>query len=130
MIGLDTNIVVRYIVQDDPVQSPQAAALIERLTEDDPGFISIVAMAETAWVLGSVYRFSDAEIAAAVENMLQVNTLVVQDEAAVFTAMTALKEGRGAFADALIGALGLRAGCPRTLTFDRRAARLPGFALL
>lgn len=130
MIGLDTNIVVRYIVQDDPVQSPQAAALIERLTEDDPGFISIVAMAETAWVLGSVYRFSDAEVAAAVENMLQVNTLVVQDEAAVFTAMTALKEGRGAFADALIGALGLRAGCPRTLTFDRRAARLPGFALL
>ena len=129
MIGLDTNILVRYLAQDDPVQSRQATELIERrLTEQDPGFVSIVAMVETAWVLDRAYGLSDIEIAAAIERMLQGDVLVVENEQEVFTAMVMLKEGRGSFADALIGALGARAGCSSTLTFDREA-RLPGFEL-
>jgi predicted nucleic-acid-binding protein len=130
MIGLDTNILVRYLTQDDPVQSPSATALIERrLTEQEPGFISIVAMAETVWVLERAYGLGASVIAAAIERTLQADILVVENEQEVFTAMTALKDGRGAFADALIGALGVRAGCSRTLTFDRKAARLSGFEL-
>jgi predicted nucleic-acid-binding protein len=130
MIGLDTNILVRYLAQDDPVQSPQATDLIERrLTEDDPGFISVVAMVETVWVLDRAYGLADLEIAAAIERTLQADVLVVEHEQDVFAAMIALKEGYGSFADALIGALGARAGCSRTLTFDQKAARLPGFAL-
>jgi predicted nucleic-acid-binding protein len=130
MIGLDTNVLVRYLAQDDPVQSAKATALIERrLTEQDPGFISVVAMAETVWVLERAYGLADAGIAAAIERTLQVDALVVESEQEVFTAMVALKEGRGSFADALIGALGASAGCSHSLTFDRKALRLPGFVL-
>jgi len=130
MIGLDTNILVRYFAQDGPVQSPQAAEIMERrLTVDNRGFVSIVAMAETVWVLKSVYRLADHEIVTVIERMLQAELLVVEDEYEVFTAMLALKEGRGSFADALIVALGSRAGCTRTLTFDKQALRLPGFEL-
>jgi len=130
MIGLDTNILVRYLTQDDPRQSPKATELIEqRLTEQDPGFISVAAMAEIVWVLERAYGFADEDIAAAVERMLQADVLVVESEREVFTAMVALKEGQGSFADALIGALGAKAGCSRTLTFDRNAARLAGFEL-
>jgi predicted nucleic-acid-binding protein len=128
MIGLDTNVLVRYLTQDDPVQSAKATELIERrLTRRDPGFISIVAMAEAVWVLERAYRLGDAEIATTIERTLQADSLVVENEQEVFSAMIALKEGRGSFADALIGALGARAGCSATVTFDQKALRLPGF---
>ena len=123
MIGLDTNVLVRYLTQDDPSQARLATDLIERrLSHQDPGFISIVAMVETAWVLERAYGLSAAEVAAVIERLLQAAELVVQDEQEVFTAMAALKEGRGSFADALIGVFGQRAF---TATFDRKALRLP-----
>ena len=116
MIGLDTNVLVRYFAQDDPVQSGTATKLIEgRLSERDPGFISVVAM---------------VAIATVIERTLQADALVVENEQEVFTAMVALKDGQGSFADALIGALGATAGCVTTVTFDRRASRLFGFELL
>jgi predicted nucleic-acid-binding protein len=130
MIGLDTNILVRYLSQDDPVQSPKAKEILERrLTEKDPGFVSVVAMVETVWVLDRAYGVSSQEISGAVERMLQTDVLIVENEQEVFTAMVALRSGEGSFADALIGALGTRAGCARTLTFDHKALRLPGFEL-
>jgi len=130
MIGLDTNILVRYLTQDGPVQSPKAREIIERrLTEENPGFISIVAMAETVWVLERAYGLTAREIAGAVERLLQIDVLVVENEQQVFTAMIALKDGRGAFADAMIAALGARMGCSHTLTFDRKALRISGFQL-
>lgn len=131
MIGLDTNVLVRYLAQDDPVQSPTATALIERrLSDADPGFVSTLAMAETAWVLERAYGLSDHEVAAAIERTLQAGVLMIEHEQDVFTAMIALREGRGSFADALIGALGARAGCSHTVTFDRKASRLPDFQRL
>jgi predicted nucleic-acid-binding protein len=130
MIGLDTNILVHYLTQDDPIQSPKATEIIERrLTEENRGFVSIVAIIETVWVLDRAYRLAAHEIAAAVEHLLQADVLFVENEQEVFTAMVALKEGQGSFADAVISALGARAGCSHTLTFDRKALRLPGFAL-
>jgi predicted nucleic-acid-binding protein len=131
MIGLDTNVLVRYLTQDDPIQSPKAADLIERaLTESEPGYISIVAMVETTWVLERTYEFSATDIAVAIERMLQAPVLTVESEQEVFTAMIAMKERRASFSDALIGALGARAGCSTTVTFDRRAAGLENFDLL
>ena len=130
MIALDTNVLVRYLAQDDPVQSQEATQLIERrLTAEDPGFVSTVAMVETAWVLDRAYGLTEDEIAAAIERTLQADVLVVEDEQEVFTALIMLKEGRGSFADALIAALGAKAGCSKTLTFDRKALRIPGFEL-
>ncbi|HVM94494.1 MAG TPA: type II toxin-antitoxin system VapC family toxin [Terriglobales bacterium] len=128
MIGLDTNILVRYLTGDDPIQSAKAREVFEqRLSARNPGFVSVVAMVETVWVLDRAYGFAAQEIAAAIERMLQIEVLVIENEQEVFGAMVALKEGLGSFADALIGELGARAGCSGTLTFDRRAARLRGF---
>jgi predicted nucleic-acid-binding protein len=130
MIGLDTNVLVRYLTQDDPIQSAKARDVIERrLTLANPGFVSIVAMVETVWVLERAYELTPIEIVGAVERILQTEVLVVENEQEVFTAMIALKRGQGAFADAVIGALGARRGCSRTLTFDRKALRLSGFEL-
>jgi predicted nucleic-acid-binding protein len=131
MIGLDTNVLVRYLAQDDPIQSAAATELFERrLSEQEPGFVSIVAVTETAWVLERAYGLSNRDIAMAIEGVLQTAMLVVESEQEVFGAMIALKEGRGSFADALIAALGEKAGCSHTVTFDRRARRIPGFELL
>jgi predicted nucleic-acid-binding protein len=128
MIGLDTNVLVRYLTQDDPVQSRKATEIMEqRLTTANPGFVSVVTMAEIVWVLDRAYGLSAPEIAAAVERIFQVEVLVVENEQEVFAAMVALKEGLGAFADALIAELGARAGCTHTITFDRKALRLPAF---
>ena len=131
MIGLDTNILVRYLTQDDPDQSPKATELIEhRLTERDPGFISVVAMIETVSVLDRAYGLDSQEIAGAVERILQADVLTVENEQEVFTAMITLRQGRGSFADALIAELGSRAGCQHTLTFDQKTLRLSGFRAL
>jgi predicted nucleic-acid-binding protein len=131
MIGLDTNILIRYLTQDDPVQAAKATEILERrLTPKNPGFVSVVAMVETVWVLDRAYELPAREIAAAVERLLQVEVLVIEDEQEVFTAMIALKQGRGSFADALIAELGAKAGCTRTLTFDQKAVRYPRFELL
>lgn len=131
MIGLDTNILVRYFAQDHASQSRKATELMERkLSHEEPGFVSIVALVETVWVLERAYRMNAAALAEVIERMLQADALVIEREQQVFVAMIALKEKRGDFADALIGALGVRAGCSRTLTFDRHAVRLDGFVLL
>ena len=87
-------------------------------------------MVETAWILDRAYRLADQAIAATIERALQADAFVVENEQEVFAALIALKQGQGSFADALIGALGARAGCSSTLTFDRKASRLPGFELL
>ena len=131
MIGLDTNILVRYFAQDDPVQSRKATVLIEQsLTGQTPGFVSVVVLVETLWVLQRVYRLRNEAIAIVVERILEADALFVEHEAEVATALTALWEGQGSFADALIGATNARSGCSRSLTFDRKALRLPGFELL
>jgi predicted nucleic-acid-binding protein len=130
MIGLDTNILVRHLAQDDPDQSRQATEVIERrLTPAEPGFVSIVAIVETAWVLERAYGLSPPAIAAVIERLLQTEELVIEHEQDVFTAMVAVKSELGSFADALIAALGAGAGCTHTLTFDRKALRIAGFAL-
>ena len=128
MIGLDTNVLIRYLAQDDTVQSSRANESIERkLTEANPGFVSVLAIAEAVWVLERRYGLAPEQIAAAIERMLEADTLLVDHEQEVFTAMTSLKEGHGSFADALIGALGASAGCSHTVTFDQKALKLRNF---
>ena len=132
MIALDTNVLLRYLTQDDPAQSRKAVEVIERrLTLENPGFVSLVSVLEIVWVLRSLYRRSQAQIADHLEMILAAETLQVQNEQEVYQAVVALRSGSGAFEDALIGALGLWWGCSATLTFDRDAAkRLTGFQLL
>jgi predicted nucleic-acid-binding protein len=131
MIGIDTNVIVRYLMQDDDEMGARAMQIFdELLSERAPGFVSVVAVAEVVWTLRSSYRVSKAMIASVIESLLASTSLVVEREEEVFLAMVALQEGFGEFADALIGALGRRAGCSHTITFDRdAAARLPEFRL-
>ncbi len=130
-IGIDSNILIRHLVQDDPVQSRKATELIEHtLTETNPGFVSTSSWPKLHGCWNGPTTLSDYEIAAALERILQTEVFVVESEAEVFTAMTALKEGRGSFADALIGAIGSQSRLLADLTFDRKALRLPHFQLL
>ena len=130
MTGLDTNILLRYFAQDDPVHSAIATRIIERqLSPEHPGFISLVTLAEVVWTLTSKYGLSRSETARIVEVLISAPNLAVQNEQEVAIAMSALYDGE-AFADALIAALGTWAGCTSTLTFDRKASRLPGFELI
>ncbi len=129
MIGVDTNVLVRYLTQDDPVQSPRATQLLlRRLSEANPGCLSTVVLAETTRVLARAYRFTTTEIATAIERLLAADRLLVERNHEVYAAMIALRAGLGSFADALIGAIGSSEGCCYTATLDRTALRLPGFA--
>ncbi len=131
MSGLDTNVLVRYLAQDDPIQSAKANEIMERrLSVARPGFISVVTMVETVWVLERAYDLGKHAIVAALERMLQTDVLVIENEQEVFNAMIALKERRGSFSDAVIAALGAKAGGSYTLTFDQKALRISGFKSL
>jgi predicted nucleic-acid-binding protein len=131
LIGLDTNVLARYLVRDDPSQLAAATRLIERrLTEHEPGFVSGVVLAELSWVLGRSYRWSAARVAAAMEVLVDAEVLVVEHEGAAAEAIAMVRDGRGEFADAFIAAIAEQAGCSQTLTFDRGALHLPGFALV
>jgi predicted nucleic-acid-binding protein len=131
MIGLDTNVLLRYLTQDDQTHSPRAREIVERrLTEQDPGFVSLVTILEVVWVLKSLFKRSRQEIANDIEMLLAADTLEVQNEQEVYYAVVSLRSGIGSFEDALIGSLGVWRGCLATLTFDEDAAkRLHGFQL-
>jgi predicted nucleic-acid-binding protein len=128
MTGLDTNILMRHLTQDDPEQSLLATRLMEEtLTEENPGFVSLVTIAELAWALRSNYRWNSEKIAEAFRVLLQTESILVQNQDEVFAAVSAVELGLGTFGDALIAFLGQWAGCGTTLTFDVKASRLDGF---
>src|SRR6202050_4515170 len=128
MVGLDTNLILRYLLQDDPKQTTLANHIVDQLLSDrNPGFISLVTVLEMVWVLRSLLKQTPTEIATHLEHLLAADSFEVQNGQQVFEAAFALKRGIGEFEDALIGALNAWAGCPRTLTFDKRALRMPYF---
>ncbi|HEY0878172.1 MAG TPA: type II toxin-antitoxin system VapC family toxin [Zeimonas sp.] len=130
MIGLDTNVLVRYLAQDDPVQSARATRLMEReLSERARGFVSLPVLLETCWVLKRLYKATEAEILATVRDLLDARQVVVARRAVVSAALARLSDAGGDFADALIAECATEAGCERTVTFDRNALRL-GMQLL
>lgn len=122
MIGLDTNVVVRYLVQDEPDQSATASMVIDALTEKDPGFLSLVTVVELYWVLRRAYKLSTARCAELVEGLLDARELRVGQDSIVRAALTASHGGLD-FPDAVIAELGRVAGCEHTVTFDQRAAQ-------
>jgi predicted nucleic-acid-binding protein len=130
VIGIDTNVLVRFFVEDDEPQTRTAQQFVSGLTANDPGFVSTVVVAELVWVMERHLDASDAEIIAAIRHLLTTNAFVVESEQQVFLALAELSEGRARFADALISALASARGCSYTVTFDKKAARLPGFRLL
>lgn len=122
MIGLDTNILVRFLVQDDPIQSESARSLLTRCSVKDPGFIGREVLVELVWVLESAYGRTSKEISATLIGMLEAEELVVEDPDDVATAADAYGSGIADFADHMIAAAAVRTGCSTLYTFDRKAA--------
>lgn len=131
MVGIDTNVLVRYLTQDDPKQSAIATRFIEdRLSAENPGFVSAVTLCEIAWVLAMSYGADRKAIRKTVENLLATKQLVIERAELVWKALRASEGAPADFSDALIGQLAIAHGAGKTVTFDRGAARLPGFELL
>ena len=131
MIGLDTNVLVRYLAQDDPRQSAAATRLIEgSLSGEERGFVSLVTLAEVVWVMSSSYRVARGSVADIVERLLTAPQLTIEQAEVVWKALRAYRDSKADFNDALIAELGLEAGCTKTVTFDRKAAAHPGFESL
>lgn len=127
MIGLDTNILVRYLTKDDEKQWEQAAAIIER---GEQCFIANIVLCELVWVLrGSPYQFSREEISTTIEIMLQCLVFELENRSLVYQALQRFKQGNADFSDYLIGAIYQNYGCSSTVTFDKKLRSEKGFNL-
>ncbi len=130
MIGVDTNVIIRFLTQDDPKQSSLANAFFESLTADAPGFIAREVMVEVVWVLERAYKLPLERIVAAIEGLLSARELVVETADCTGRALGLYREGQAGFADAMIILGCLDAGASRVVTFDRKAAGIAGGQLL
>ena len=130
MIGLDTNIVVRYLTHDDPAQTAAAVRVMDSLSSDTPGFLSLIVIVELVWVLEVSYRFKKNEIEQVLETLLRSKELVIERAEVVFQALRRFSASRADFADCLIERYGHAAECQYTVTFDRNAGAAAGMKLL
>ena len=131
MVGIDTNVLVRYLTQDDPKQSAVATRFIEgSLSAENPGFVSTITLCEIAWVLAESYGADRKRIREIVEGLLATKQLAIERSELVWKALRAWEGVPADFSDALIGQLAIAHGAQKTVTFDRTAAKLSGFELL
>jgi predicted nucleic-acid-binding protein len=131
VIGLDTNVIVRYLAQDDVRQAAVATRFIEgSLSAEARGFISIVTLAEVVWVMASNYRATRVAVADIVEGLLTAPQLMLEKTDVIWRALRTYRDSKADFSDALISELGQDAGGSKTVTFDRSAAGHPGFEAL
>ena len=125
MVGLDTNVLVRYLTRDAPEQYRAAKAFIESTcTQENPGVIGPVVLCELVWVLTGAYDATKAEVTRVVDQLLRTRQLMVQDRDVVRRALADYQSSSADFADCLIGRMNQEAGCTETVTFDQRAAAL------
>lgn len=133
MIGLDTNVLVRYLTQDEPQQAALATRLIEkRLTPRAPGFIGLVVLAEMCWVLRSAYAATEEELRETVEGLLSAAQFIVERRDVVQAALRWVEENddKAGFVDVLISRVAAAEGCTKVVTFDKAASRHAGMVPL
>lgn len=128
MIGVDTNILVRYLTKDDEKQWQQATVIIER---GEQCFVANIVLCELVWVLqGNPYQLSREEISNAIDLMLQCSVFELENSSVVYQALQRFKQGRADFSDYLIGAISQYSGCSYLVTFDKKLRNQKGFNLL
>ena len=131
MIGLDTNILVRYLTQDDPVQARMATRTIEQAADRGESFhITEFVLCELVWVLEDAYGYSRDTIAEVLERILRTAPFRFRNKDALWRALHEYRVGKADFSDYLIGQLAREAGCEQTLTFDRSLRKHPSFQVL
>ena len=130
MIGIDTNVLVRYVVQDDARQSAMAGHFIETtLSDDEPGWIASIVLCELVWVLESAYEYGRQPIAAMMQRLFEVDRFHLEEPSLSWRALDAYRDGVD-FADALLALGNEHHGCDYTATLDRGAAKLKQMRLL
>lgn len=131
MIGLDTNILVRYLTQDDPDNSRKAAHEIEKgLSAGEMFFIADIVMCELVWVLETAYGYDRREIVPVLENILRTKQFHFENKDLLWNSLADYRNKKGDFADHLIGRAGHKAGCCETITFDTGLKNNPVFRVL
>lgn len=131
MKGIDTNVLVRYIVQDDQKQSQQATRFIENeCSEESPVFINGIVLCELVWVLETAYEYPRASIAIVIEQILKTRQFHIHEADILWPSLRGYKNDGADFADNFIAYLNAKKGCEFTVTFDKRAARLNHFKQL
>jgi predicted nucleic-acid-binding protein len=130
MIGLDTNVLVRYIMQDDVKQSPLATRLIESRSAGSRGFVPLVSVVELFWVMSSAYELDRDQLVEALEGLLRTKELIVERAEIVWKALRVFQTANVDFADCLIERSAAAMGCEKTMTFDRGAAKSAGMTLV
>jgi predicted nucleic-acid-binding protein len=126
MIGLDTNVLVRFIAQDDEKQSPIATALIEKLNAETPGYVTLVSLVELVWVMQSCYDCKKSEIVDILNKLLRTQELIIENAETAFKALILFSKSKADFADCLIERSANSAGCMHTVTFDEKSAKTAG----
>lgn len=130
MIGVDTNVLVRFLVDDDPRQNERAREFMSARSFDDPAFVSAVTLAETVWVLHRRLGFAISSVIAILRDLLASDGLIIEHADELGRIIENAAPGTD-IADHLISWSGLAGGCTHTVTFDRRAAKsVPGMELL
>ena len=131
MIGIDTNLLLRLVVGDEPKQAIAARDYLrDRCSADEPGYVCHIVLVELVWTLARAYGYPREKIAAAIEQILETAQLDVESSNDVAAALKDYQRGTADFADCLLLRVNAASGCTHTVTFDRRAAKLPGFQLL
>jgi predicted nucleic-acid-binding protein len=131
LLGLDTNIVIRLLTDDDPNQRRSALRFAEGLGRDYLAFLPLICVVELDWALRSRLGYDRQQASAAIEKLLQVRGLTVEHHDLIIAALRQVDQKNADFADALIAARSLQEGCAVVKTFDRKAAaRVPGMELL
>jgi predicted nucleic-acid-binding protein len=130
MIGLDTNVLVRYIMQDDAKQSPLATRLIEARSAESRGFVALVSVVELFWVMSSAYELDRDQLVEALEGLLRTKELIIERAEIVWKALRMFQTANVDFADCLIERSAAAMGCKKTMTFDRAAAKSASMTLV
>jgi predicted nucleic-acid-binding protein len=130
VVGLDTNVLVRYIAQDDARQAAQATRLIESLSAAEPGFVASIVLVEAVWVMEDAYAATRERLGVIVEALLQSEALFIERAEHVWRALASFRKGKADFADCLISRICAAEGCDVTWTFDKAAARDAGMKLI
>lgn len=131
MIGVDTNVLVRLFVEEDAEQTALAVQFFDARSSKDPAFVSLVVVAELAWVLGKTYKFGHDQVKTVMSGLLETPDVVVERDEIVRWALDHFNHARIDLADLLIAEIGRQSDCPATVTFDRNAAkRISGMELL
>ena len=130
MIGLDTNVLVRYLVRDDEQQAEAARALLETLTADRQGFVCREVIVELVWVLERAYGLSPGKIAKILVELVATEGLVIEEANDVARAALRYRASAGGFSDLMILAAVERSGACPLYSVDKKAARIDGVSQL